>query len=261
MGTIAILDSGVGGLSIYQEVLKKCPDNHFVFISDNQAFPYGTKTEKQLNERVTLVVARIVEQYSPDILIIACNTASTIVLPLLRQLYSFPIVGVVPAIKPAAGLSETGTIGLLATPGTISRAYTDSLIKEFAPNHTLIKVGSSALVQLAESKLRGTEVDTTLIEQELSPFIANEDIDTLVLACTHFPLLKNELIEVFNSHSKKIQFIDSGEAIANRTFELSQNLKSSSKQGSAVFTCINDSDQFTKYLSSIGLNSSKLLTI
>lgn len=261
MGTIAIFDSGVGGLSVYQEVVKKCPDHHFVFISDNQAFPYGTKTEKQLNERVTLVVARIVEKYSPDILIIACNTASTIVLPLLRQLYTFPIVGVVPAIKPAAKASESTTIGLLATPGTILRQYTSNLIEEFASNHRVIKVGSSVLVELAESKLRGQKPDARLLEQELSPFIDDENIDAIVLACTHFPLLKDELSEVFDLHSKRVTFIDSGEAIANRVFELSKILKGSSGPGIAVFTSIDDSTQFAKFLSSIGLKSSELLTI
>ena len=124
MSLIAVFDSGVGGLSIYQEIVKQCPDHNYVFISDNLAFPYGTKNEDDLIGRVLTVIDQVDKQYHPDLLVVACNTASTLALPALRQQFKFPIVGVVPAIKPAAKITKSKVIGLLATPGTIARSYT-----------------------------------------------------------------------------------------------------------------------------------------
>ena len=157
MSRIVIFDSGVGGLSIYQEVVKKCPNHDYVFVSDNLAFPYGTKPEAELIERVVSVVKVVEEQYKPDLLVVACNTASTIALPSLRSRFNFPIVGVVPAIKPAAKLTKSKVIGLLATPGTIARSYTQSLIDDFAQDCTVVKVGSSKLVGMAEQKICGLD--------------------------------------------------------------------------------------------------------
>ncbi|MCL4164090.1 UNVERIFIED_CONTAM: hypothetical protein GTU68_047005 [Idotea baltica] len=189
MSGIAIIDSGVGGLSIYQEIKKQLPDRQYIFVSDNQAFPYGTKPEKELKKRVFEIVERVIAQFQPELIVIACNTASTVVLPPLRERFELPIVGVVPAIKPAAQLTKTNVIGLLATPATIARVYTDQLIKDFAPNCDVIKVGSSRLVEIAEDKLNDRPVDIDQIKAEIQPLIDSNKMDTLVLACTHFPLL------------------------------------------------------------------------
>ena len=256
MGTVAILDSGVGGLSVYKEIVKKCPGHCYVFVSDNDAFPYGTKTELALIERVQSLVERIVDEFHPDILVIACNTASTVVLPILRDQYSFPIVGVVPAIKPAAKLSKTKKIGLLATPGTIARQYTQSLIDQFAGDCDVVKVGSSELVELAESKLNGDCVSLDPIKQQLRPLLLNKNIDVVVLACTHFPLLNNEIECIFNKEDHIVSLVDSGQAIANRVSVLLEGVMPSESEANsmAVFTEINNSEPLAKYLSEIGLS-------
>lgn len=220
MARIAIFDSGVGGLSIYSEVSRRLPGHEFVFVSDNQSYPYGNKTEDWLIERVQKLSQRVVDRCSPDVFVVACNTASTIVLPALRETLEVPVVGVVPAIKPAAKLSKTKHLGLLATPGTIVRAYTSDLIKEFAADCAVSKVGSSRLVELAEQKLRGKRIDLSVLEAELEPLLDNKKIDVLVLACTHFPLLNNEIQSVFKANNHLIKLVDSAKGIASRVSSL-----------------------------------------
>jgi len=261
MSCIVVFDSGVGGLSVYQEIIKKCPNHHYVFVSDNKAFPYGTKSEEELIERVLTVVQSIDRCYKPDLLVVACNTASTIALPSLRDNFNFPIVGVVPAIKPAAIASKTKTIGLLATPGTIARNYTQNLIDEFANDCTVIKVGSSELVEIAEQKIYGNSINIKKIEKELAPFFNIDELDTLVLACTHFPLLNNEMADIFKLRNHSVVFVDSGVAIANRVFELCLNLTPSKHNSSSVaaFTRENFSEELITYLQGIGINNTEIL--
>jgi len=215
---LLIFDSGVGGLSVYQEIAKQFPQCMMFYSSDNEAFPYGIKDEYELIERVDNVLHQLQAVTRADIIIIACNSASTIALPRLRQRLSQPIIGVVPAIKPAAALSESKHIGLLATPGTVNRSYTQQLIQEFANNCKVSRIGSNALVHLAEEKLRGASITTEqllpIIEAfQNKPTSAMPAIDTVILACTHFPLLKEEL-QIALPHIK--HWVDSGEAIARR---------------------------------------------
>lgn len=213
---IAVFDSGVGGLSIYQEIKQHCPDNDIIYIADNAAYPYGTKSETQLVQRVDTVIQQLVAQFDITILIVACNSASTLVLPPLRQRYNFPIVGVVPAIKPAARISPSKKIGLLATCGTINRPYTDDLIQQFAQDCDVIRIGSTELVELAERKLRGESLSQAHFLPIVHPFLS-ASVDTVVLACTHFPLLKEELRHA----APTIQhWVDSGYAIAQRVKSL-----------------------------------------
>ncbi|WP_082191448.1 glutamate racemase [Cellvibrio sp. pealriver] len=213
---ILVFDSGVGGLSVAREILQRLPSVSLVYASDNGFFPYGTKGEAELIARVDVVMSRLLQEYPVDILVIACNTASTLTLPHLRSRLSLPIVGVVPAIKPAAKLSKTGVIGLLATPATVARPYTYELIREYAPQCDVISLGTSELVQIAEQKLRGETIDDQSIAHITAQLMQHEQaaqMDVLVLACTHFPLLKAELAA---SLPAAIQLIDSGEAIARR---------------------------------------------
>ncbi|MGV8835953.1 glutamate racemase [Cellvibrio sp.] len=213
---ILVFDSGVGGLSVAREIQQRLPLNPLVYASDNAFFPYGTKGEAELIERVDLVINELLLRYPADILVIACNTASTLTLPHLRSKLNVPIVGVVPAIKPAALMSKTGVIGLLATPATVARPYTHELIREYAANCQVISLGSSELVQIAEQKLRGEAIDVNAIgriAQELMHTDQAEQMDVLVLACTHFPLLKDELAQHLPT---QLKLIDSGAAIARR---------------------------------------------
>jgi len=213
---VLVFDSGVGGLSILGEIQSRVPGCDLIYASDNAAFPYGTKTEDELVNRVDRVLHQILAQHPVDIIVVACNSASTLALPHIRAHFDQPIVGVVPAIKPAAACSQTKVIGLLATPGTLSRSYTRGLIAEFANDCHLIQLGSSDLVQLAEQKLRGQPPGTEQLHQILAPMTEDSrypDMDKLVLACTHFPLLREELSHYFG---RAVQLVDSGPAIARR---------------------------------------------
>ncbi|ELT98607.1 hypothetical protein CAPTEDRAFT_126248, partial [Capitella teleta] len=187
---IVIFDSGVGGLSVYQEIKQVLPNIPVVYCSDTQGFPYGPKPESEVIERTSLCLCLLAERYEPSLAVIACNTASTISLPRVREELGFPVVGVVPAIKTASEYSKRRCIGLLATPGTIARSYTDQLIQDFAGDCHVIRVGSSDLVQMAEAFLRGEKISDEALENILAPFFADEQTpDAIVLGCTHFPLL------------------------------------------------------------------------
>ncbi|MDM3870161.1 glutamate racemase [Porticoccus sp. W117] len=214
---ILVFDSGVGGLSILAELRHTLPKCQLVFACDNAAFPYGTKPEINLIERVEMALSALIHRLDPDIIVVACNSASTLVLPRIRANFQRPIVGVVPAIKPAAMLSTSKCIGLLATPGTVQRPYTQKLIDDFASHCQVVAVGSAELVELAEQKLRGETPDNNALKTILAPFLAEPRLDTIVLACTHFPLLREELSKAAERH---IKWVDSGAAIARRVLSL-----------------------------------------
>lgn len=231
--TALVFDSGVGGLSIAAEIQKKLPFLRIIYASDNAFFPYGTKAESELINRVEKVMVRINQLHSIDLIVIACNTASTLTLPHCRQVFSQPIVGVVPAIKPASQLTQTGVIGLLATPATVARPYTLNLIQEHAAEDQVIKLGSSELVRLAERKLRGDIIQSAQLDSILSQFFQHPDankMDTLVLACTHFPLMRKEIQDWFAAHQIDLLLIDSGEAIARRVEFLLNEMITNSNQ-------------------------------
>ena len=219
-----MFDSGVGGLTIFRAIadaLKQTDDpSQIVFVSDNAGFPYGTKTEYSLINRVHRVLAELIHKFEPDLVVIACNSASTVVLPSLREKFDVPFVGVVPAIKPAAALTESSSIAVIATPATVSRDYTKQLVQDFAGDKKVTLLGSSELVELAEEKIRGLSVDVKRLKLAIQPLLENEqlaNIDTLVLACTHFPLLLEELKQQLPQVK---HWVDSGDAIARRVLEL-----------------------------------------
>ena len=215
---VLIFDSGVGGLSVFEQVIKQSPALQYFYLFDNAYFPYGELDADFIVRRLKHLLGAFVETYKIDLIVIACNTASTIALPFLREHFSIPIVGVVPAIKPAALLTENGIIGLLATPATIDRPYTAQLIKEFAADKQVLKMGSTQLVKLAECKLHGKLIRPEDIEAVLAPWLSLEKVpDTIVLGCTHFPLLKEEIARCFQG---KINLVDSGNAIAQRIAQL-----------------------------------------
>ena len=203
----------MGGLSIAAHIRKTCPHTPLFYLADNAAFPYGDKEEGWLVDRVVKLAQGLVARYPIQLLVLGCNTASTVVLPALREALSVPVVGVVPAIKPAAALSHSGHIGLLATPGTVSRSYTHQLIADHAPHCEVTRVGSTEVVRLAEEKLEGKSVDLNRLQQAVAPLFDTESLDTVVLGCTHFPLLLDELKEI---QPRPIRWVDSGAAIARR---------------------------------------------
>lgn len=242
---VLVFDSGVGGLSICQKLIAQFPEFQLHYVSDNAAFPYGDKSEEFLIERASQVIEQALHTIAADIIVIACNTASTVVLPTLREMLSIPVVGVVPAIKTAAAQTSTGVIGLLATPGTVARQYTKELINEFAADKTVISVGSSELVRLAEEYLYTGSTDITVIQSIIDEFDAHpaaSELDTVVLGCTHFPLLTTQLSALRNQWA----WVDSGTAIANRVYSLLQENPKNKSAETAVQRADKHNAWFTK---------------
>ena len=211
--TILFFDSGVGGFSVYREAKKLLPNWHYLYCFDNAGFPYSEREEESIIHRTLRICQLINQRYPLDAIVIACNTASTVVLPPLRANFDIPIIGTVPAIKPASEITKTKHIGLLATKGTVKRHYVDDLIDKFAQDCVVERLGSTKLVEIAEQKIRGHSVDLISLKDELSLWVDMIDLDTLVLGCTHFPLIKDE-IQLCLPQVK--YFMDPSAAIAKR---------------------------------------------
>lgn len=218
--TILIFDSGLGGLTVFREVARLRPDARLVYAADDAAFPYGRLAESKLVARVTAVVGELIERHRPDLVVIACNTASTLVLPHLRARFALPFVGTVPAIKPACAGSKSRMVSVLGTEATVAREYTKTLIRDFADGCAVTLVGSPHLAVLAESALRGEAVEDAAVAREIAPcFVANgvARTDTVVLACTHYPLLGERLDRL---SPWPVAFVDPASAIARRVTDL-----------------------------------------
>ena len=234
---ILFFDSGVGGLSVLAPTRLLLPNAAFVYAADNAAFPYGTRSEAEIAARVPALLGRLVERYRPRLAVIACNTASTIALDHVRSALDIPVVGTVPAIKPAAALSRTRVIGVLGTEATVRQPYVDNLAATFATDCTVIRHGSKELVELAESKLGGAAIDIAQVAAALAPMRAaahGKEIDVVVLACTHFPLLAAEIAAAWPG----VTLLDGGAGIARRIAHLTagQTWPEQPSPGIAVFT-------------------------
>lgn len=219
-GRVLVFDSGMGGLTVAREISAMAPGLSVDYAADTGFFPYGDKSDEALRSRLPDVAAVLVEKAKPDVFVIACNTASTLALDEVRARLDIPVVGTVPAIKPAAAASKTGVIGLLATPGTIRRAYTARLIRDFASDVTVILHGSVELVRLAEAFAAAEPYDPSGFEAAQAPIFnarGGESVDTIVLACTHFPLVRDELAA---AAPRPVTYIDSGAAIARQTMRV-----------------------------------------
>ncbi|MWP46517.1 glutamate racemase [Gilliamella sp. Pas-s27] len=215
--SVLVFDSGIGGLSVYNEIYNKIPNAHYIYVFDNEMFPYGDKSSNFLINRVNSIIEAVTKFYPIDLAVIACNTASTICLPNLRSKFSFPIIGVVPAIKPASLLTKNKCIGLLATKATVERTYITDLIHQFAAHCTVKLLGLSELALIAENKLQGVTVDMKQLKELMQPWLRLRTIpDTIVLGCTHYPFIKTELQMIFPQSN----LIDSGHAIAIRVCNL-----------------------------------------
>ncbi|WP_233073858.1 glutamate racemase [Motilimonas eburnea] len=255
--SILIFDSGVGGLSVYQEIAKQLPELSVTYLFDNALFPYGELTDDILIQRVCDLMQRALKKWSVELVVIACNSASTLVLEPLRQMLAVPVVGVVPAIKPAAHQTQKACIGLLATPGTVSRTYTDNLIRDFAPNVQVLRIGSSELVKLAEQKLRQQPVAQLTIDEILSPWRhAEPKPDCVVLGCTHFPLLNQEIEQALGAD---VMLVDSGAAIAKRVESLLGDRLTKERKLAIYCTEMNQEvSELNPALSAMGFSSLKV---
>ena len=219
---ILLFDSGFGGLTVLSELRAQLPQAPIIYAADTAGLPYGEKTEAEVAARVAGLLGRLAERYHPRLICIACNSASTIALGMVRDVLETPIVGTVPAIKPAAGMTRSGTIGLLGTAATIRQAYVDNLENEFANGNRLLRHAAPELVSAAERKLRGQAPDPSAFMRAADGLLNQDgggEIDTVVLACTHFPLVKDELAKAFG---EKVQFVDGAQGIARRIVSLTQ---------------------------------------
>jgi glutamate racemase len=220
MTSALVFDSGVGGLTIVDEIRRAAPDWTVDYAADAGFFPYGVKTDDELRARLPALCAALVERAKPDVLVIACNTASTLSLADIRAQVNIPVVGTVPAIKPAAEQTKTGVIGILATPGTVRRAYLDDLERQFAAGRTVIRRGSAGLVDIAERAARGQPVDQDQVAYAVKPLFEGPDgarMDIVVLACTHFPLIREAIRQACPPH---VMLIDTGEAVARQAIRV-----------------------------------------
>ena len=218
--TILIFDSGLGGLTVFREVAKARPDARLIYTADDAGFPYGQIPEPDLIARVLTVMSELVARHAPDLVVVACNTASTLVLPHLRAKFSVPFVGTVPAIKPACAASTSKLISVLGTEATVGREYTRKLIADFASACAVTLVGSARLAGFAEAELRGEPAPDAAIAAEIAPAFADDGsrrTDTVVLACTHFPLLVDRLRML---SPWPVVFLDPAPAIARRVVDL-----------------------------------------
>ena len=234
---LLFFDSGVGGLSVLGPTRALLPSAPIVYAADSAGFPYGTKSEAELATRVPALLGRLVERFDPRLGGIACNTASTIALDDARAALDLPVVGTVPAIKPASEISTTRVIGVLGTEATVRQPYVDDLAAKFAADCTIIRHGSPRLVELAEARLGGETVSVEDVRAATRPLFDAPDgdrIDTVVLACTHFPLLADELAEAF----PRVAYVDGGPGIARRIAWLTrdQAWPAEAPPGIALFT-------------------------
>ena len=234
---LLFFDSGVGGLSVLRPTRERLPNAPIIYVADNAGFPYGERTETDIAARIPALLAKVVERFHPRLVVIACNTASTIALDTVRAALELPVVGTVPAIKPASEMSKSRVIGVLGTQATVRQPYVDDLAARFAADCTVIRHGSPELVALAEAKLAGEPVSVEAVRAAAQPMFEagrGADIDVVVLACTHFRLLDEELRAAFPG----VAMVDGGAGIARRIAYLTreQPWPAESSPGIALFT-------------------------
>jgi glutamate racemase len=257
---LLFFDSGVGGLSVLGPTRDLLPTAPIIYAADSAAYPYGTKSEAEIASRVPALLGRLVERFQPRLVVIACNTACTIALDHVRSALDVPVVGTVPAIKPAAEMTKSGVIGVLGTEATVRQAYVDDLASQFASRCTVLRYGSPQLVSLAESKLAGESVSVDEVRSAALPLFEQDGadrMDVVVLACTHFPLLQDELAEAFPG----LQWVDGGAGIARRVRYLTreQPWPVEYPGGIAVFTGVEPRQALLGTLAGYGLDEVRTL--
>ncbi|MEE9333023.1 MAG: glutamate racemase [Granulosicoccaceae bacterium] len=221
--SVLIFDSGVGGLSVLREARAVLSGHQFIYVGDEAGFPYGDWQEAPLLARILSLFESLMNHYSPDAVIVACNTASTLILPALRERYTTPFIGIVPAIKSAAERTASGLFSVLATPATITRQHTKELIQQFAGDCSVNLVGATCLARLAEDHMLGRKIDATVLKDEIAPcFVETPQgkTDIITLGCTHYPFLVNEMRKLA---PWPVDWLDPAEAVARRALHQLQN--------------------------------------
>jgi glutamate racemase len=249
---LLFLDTGIGGLSVFAKVRAALPNAPMVYAADYAGLPYGEKSEMEVATRVCALLGRLSERYRPRLVVIACNTASVIALAHVRAVLGVPVVGTVPAIKPASEVTNTGVFGLLGTKATIRQPYTDRLEEEFAGGMTMLRHGAPDLVHAAEAKLRGEVPDALVLRDAVAGLIhqtGGEKLDTMVLGCTHFPLVADELAKAARElgHLHDIRFVDGSDGIARRLLHLTEGQEWPAAPVSGIFVTTGAIDQMESY--------------
>jgi glutamate racemase len=213
---LLFIDSGVGGLTVLASTRQAIPEAEICFIADDAGFPYGSKSDAELVAGLHAIIARALNEFAADCVVIACNTASTVALQALRETFPLPLVGTVPAIKPAAALTASGLVSVLATPATVAKEYTRVLVERFGRGAHFTLIGSSELAAIAEAHASGVSTDDDAIRREIAPcFVEKGSLrtDVIVLGCTHYPLL----MEKFDTLSPwPVAWLDPAPAVARR---------------------------------------------
>ncbi|MBI5919953.1 MAG: glutamate racemase [Nitrosomonadales bacterium] len=208
-GTIAVFDSGVGGLSVLQHIRAELPTARLIYVADSAHVPYGDKSPVYIEAR-SLLLSRFLIEQGAEAIVIACNTATAAAAGGLRRHYSLPIIGMEPAVKPAVAATKTGVVGVLATIGTLESARFAALLEKYAGNVKIVTQGCPRLVEIVErGDLLGAEA-RQLIERYTAPLLAS-GADTLILGCTHYPFLAPLIREVVGA---EITLVDTGLAVA-----------------------------------------------
>jgi len=238
--SIGVFDSGVGGLSILLELQKVLTNETFIFVADQAYVPYGRKTKDELVDRVGKIMDYFMQQKVKAV-VVACNTATVYTIDEMRKKYNVPIIGTVPVIKVIARMTRTGKTAVFSTPATAKSQYLDDLIKKYAPNIVVEKVGGSNLEELIENGgLRSEEIKKRL-KFHLLPLV-EKGVDVIALGCTHYPFLKNRIKWIVGS---KVKIVDSGGAVARRTLEvLTQEGALSSQKEKDLYYTTGDKKKF-----------------
>jgi glutamate racemase len=235
---LLIFDSGIGGLGVVAEIRRLQPTARLIYLADNGFYPYGEKPDAMLIARILKIIGQGVQLTRPDAVVIACNTASTVALPHLREAFALPFIGCVPPIKPAAAASVTRHIGLLATAATIRRPYLTDLVQKFAGDCTLHSHGAAILADLAEAKFRGHPVHLPSLQAAIAPLLTQpgaELIDAIALGCTHYTFLLPEFLRL----RPDLKWFDPAGAVARQTAAVTSSLPAtppSPHAGTALFT-------------------------
>ena len=252
---LLFFDSGIGGLSVLKAVQTALPNAPIIYAADYAGLPYGTKSEAEIAARVPALLGRLVERYSPRLVTIACNTACTIALSHVRAALNVPVVGTVPAIKPAAEATRSGVIGLLGTAATIRQPYVDRLQAEHAGGMTLLRHAAPELVEAAEAKMRGEAVDPDIYTRAVRGLMGKPEgdrLDVIILGCTHFPLVQEEL----SAAAPGMRFVDGADGIARRILHLTMGQVWPSNIPDGIFITTGsaaDAEPLSPALSSFGI--------
>ena len=243
---IGVFDSGVGGLSVLRELEKLLPHERFIFFADQAFVPYGEKTPAELIDRTSRITRFLLHQRCKAV-VVGCNTATCYAIGQLRQRFSIPFIGVVPAVKPACEQTRSGVVGVISTPATArSRALRD-LVRRFAGAIRVIRIGCPGLEEVVEGGGTTGPVLDAILKTRLAPIRA-AGADIIVLGCTHYPFLRSRIAKIAGART-----LDSGKAVARQTRIIieSLNILRASGLGTATFYTTNDPVRFARVASKL----------